>query len=155
MSETPEMPRWMLSPEQAKFVDRVCTAFEAAWQTGERPALDPSLRDALPDTRPALFRELLVVELAYRRRAGEQPAPEEYLAHWPADAESIRAAFGQPTGPTRSGTDSWQDAPTRPAADPAPLSPKEYWPHVPGYDILAKLGWGGMGVVYKAYQRAA
>jgi serine/threonine-protein kinase len=44
---------------------------------------------------------------------------------------------------------------TPPASDAiAPVPPAAGLPHLPGYDVEAVLGWGGMGVVYRARQRA-
>src|SRR5262249_16686426 len=41
------------------------------------------------EDRPALLRELLALDLAYRRRAGEAPRAEEYLRRFPAHADLI------------------------------------------------------------------
>jgi hypothetical protein len=43
--------------------------------------------------RPALLRELLLLELDYRRRRGETPDPVEYRARFPDCLADIEAAF--------------------------------------------------------------
>ncbi len=61
-------------------LDRVCDRFEAAWKQAEgtAPRLEEYLEAAPTELRAALLGELLALEVAYRRRRGEEPTPEEY-----------------------------------------------------------------------------
>jgi hypothetical protein len=62
-------------------VDEVCLRFEKAWQAAQRrPRLEEFLATATDAARPALFRELLAPELAYRLRLGETPAAADRAA---------------------------------------------------------------------------
>jgi hypothetical protein len=54
-------------------LDRLCDRFEAAWAAGQRPSLEDFLAEAAEAERPAVLRELLLVELHYRRQSGENP----------------------------------------------------------------------------------
>src|SRR5262245_36314850 len=77
----------------ARHLDQLCNRHEDALRTGRRPSLRQSLDEIDEPARPALLRELLRLELEYRGRAGERPAPEAYLAQFPEQAELIHAAF--------------------------------------------------------------
>jgi tetratricopeptide (TPR) repeat protein len=85
--------RETLAPRLREHFDRACDDFEAACKRGERPRPEDYLVDPAPAPRPALLRELLVLDLAYRQRAGERADPSEYLARFPDDEPVIRAAF--------------------------------------------------------------
>ena len=61
----------MVAAALVQRVDEVCDRFEVAWKAGQRPHLEEYLGDTPEPGRLVLLRELLVVELHYRRRRGE------------------------------------------------------------------------------------
>src|SRR5262249_41760230 len=70
-----------------------------AWQTaargaGPRPRIEDYLGDSSEPERSLLLRELLLLELAYRRRGGERLLPAEYQARFPEHAGLIPSVFG-------------------------------------------------------------
>ena len=76
-------------------IDQACDRLEAAWKAGVRPRIEEYLAEASPLERATLLRDLLVVELHMRRRAGELPNPPEYLQRFPDhdDIATIVSAF--------------------------------------------------------------
>jgi hypothetical protein len=81
------------NPERA--IDEVCDRFEARWRAGEPPVLEDYL-GAVPDTaRDELLRELLRLEIDYRRRRGEQPALGDYLPRWPQRNALLQELLGE------------------------------------------------------------
>src|SRR5262245_9358933 len=78
-----------LSLSAKRQIDGILVRFERAWRQG-RPRLEEYL-EALPaDARQALLTELLHLDIDYRRRAGEQPRAEDYLARFPAEEAVVR-----------------------------------------------------------------
>jgi tetratricopeptide (TPR) repeat protein len=83
-----------LSPTQAEELDRACDRFEAEWRNGARPNIEDYL-DTPRAHRSALLGELIVIDLHWRRRRGEQPTLDEYVARFGRYQAAVAVAFGR------------------------------------------------------------
>jgi formylglycine-generating enzyme required for sulfatase activity len=128
MSE-PVPPSGTLPLSAERRVDALCLSFEAARKGGQQPRIEEYLGLLPAGEQAAGLRELLRLELAYRRQGGERPAVEDYRLRFPGHLGLLDDVFASP-------------------AAGAGL------PSVPGYQIEGLLGRGGMGVVYRARQVA-
>jgi tetratricopeptide (TPR) repeat protein len=105
----------------ASQIDEVCDLFEAAWKAGGRPRIEDYLENSPVPARVALLRELIPLDMEYRKRAGETVTEDDYRTRFP----------------------SW-------SAEESALGPGSTVPLKAGrFQLGDKIGEGGMGEVHR------
>ncbi|HEY7423130.1 MAG TPA: protein kinase, partial [Gemmataceae bacterium] len=105
-------------------MDRLCDAFEDAWQQGQRPRIEDYLGGASGTERDALLRWLIPLDVKYRQQQGETPDLRYYLSLSP----SLSA--------------DWLVGVVRPGRTLADR-----------YDVGVEIGVGGIAVVHRGQDR--
>jgi serine/threonine protein kinase/WD40 repeat protein len=136
----------------AEWIDQVADAFEGAWIHGPPPQIADALGTATGETRAALLRELLKIDLEYRWRSGDRRYLEDYLAEFPEllgpegalpddlvlCASLIRTRFHGLAEPALNVVARWSSS--------AEELPKTF----AHFQLLRLLGQGSFGFVYQA-----
>lgn len=116
------------SDEQLLQLNQLCNDFEAACKCEPVPRAEAWVRQLPEALQDAASRELLLLEIAYRQRAGDAPSVEELFKRFP---ELPRL---------------WLEE----ACSGGAATPDDVPEQLGDYRVLARIGGGGMGTVFKA-----
>lgn len=144
-----------LTAELQGQIEDTCEEFEASWQQGQTPSLEQTLADFTSPSRELLLNELILIERYYRlRESGKLVSEQELLQDHPELADELSRLFAKSHATrTRIGGDSDQGLADSSGFQLGPVSKLHFdvFPAQFGrYQILSRLGAGGMGSVYLA-----
>jgi tetratricopeptide (TPR) repeat protein len=147
MSDLQNPPQADVRKALLRRANQECDRFEAAWKAGQRPRIEDHLAMVPDPERPDLLCELILLEVDYRRLAGDHPQAEEFLTRFPS---LDRAWLGGVLAGAVSSTTDFATLPAETEPGDALLGCR-----IGPYLIQERVGSGGMGSVYRALRQDA
>ncbi|MBB3206482.1 serine/threonine-protein kinase [Rhodopirellula rubra] len=134
-------------------LDEICNRFESAHRSGEQPAIEAYLQQAISSDPKKLLTELLQIDLWWKQKSTFLPDPEHYRTRFPEHPDAIDAAYRElavkTLPPDSDMTRCDQNYADHESTDRSPI-PKSLR-KIGRFEFNEQIGSGGFGVVWRAY----